>query len=146
MSSDNNKAKLERLIEQVWNRGQLGLVESLIAPQYTVHQDPGDPWEGRTLNREEYRERVAYSRRVFPDLCFTIGETVAENDRVAILWRLSGTQLGDIIGIPATGKAIDVAGLTIYYASDQGFSGHRQLIDRFDVLQQLGVFPGLSQA
>lgn len=139
MTNNANKENLSNLIEQVWNKGELDIVDELVAPQYTVHHDPGDPWEGQTLDREGYKQRVLYSRNAFPDLCFYIKEFVAANDRVVISWILTGTHWGDLADMPATGKKISMSGLTIYYFSEGKISGHWQVIDRLAFLSQIGM-------
>lgn len=140
MYEDINKDNLKTLIEQVWNKGNLDLVDQLIAPQYTIHHDPGDPWEGQSLNWEGYKQRVLYSRNAFPDLCFNIKGFVATEDRVAINWILTGTHRGDLADIPASGKTISISGLTIYYFRNGKLSGHWQVIDRLAFLAQLEMF------
>ena len=47
-----------------------------------------------------------------------------------------------VAGLPATGRSIEVAGLTIYYFADEKLTGHHQVVDRLAVLQQLGALGG----
>ena len=145
MCEDVNKENLNKLIGQVWNKGKFDLVSELVAPQYTIHHDPGDPWERQTLDREGYKQRVLYSRNAFPDLCFNIKEFVAAEDRVVINWILTGTHRGDLSDVPASGKKIRLSGLTIYYFSEGKISGHWQVIDRLAFLAQIGIFGPLQQ-
>jgi steroid delta-isomerase-like uncharacterized protein len=135
-----NKNKLNQLIEQVWNNGNLDLVDELIAPQYTIYHDPGDPWEGQSLDRTAYKERVLYSRNAFPDLHFAIKEFVPAEDKIAISWYLSGTHEGALARVPASGKKINVSGISIYYFSNGKFTGHWQVIDQLAFTLQIGMF------
>jgi steroid delta-isomerase-like uncharacterized protein len=144
VSEQNNKDVLNQFIEQLWNRGNFDLLDKLVAPRYTIHHDPGDPWEGQTLSRDEFKKRVLYSRTAFPDLCFTINEFVAEKNRVVISWYLTGTHKGDLAQVPASGKKIRLSGLTIYYFSDGKINGHWQVIDQLAFLAQVGML-GLSE-
>ena len=145
MGKKANKEALNKLIEQVWNQGKLDLVDELVAPQYTILHDPGDPWEGQTLDREGYKQRVLYSRNAFPDLCFNINEFVATENRVVINWILTGTHRGDLAAVPASDKKISVSGLTIYYFSEGEISGHWQVINRLAFLAQVGMFDPMRQ-
>ena len=77
----------------------------MVAPEYTIHSDPGDQWEGKTLVRKEYRERVEFTRRAFPDIAFAVEETVATGERVAVRWSAAGTQIGDLPGLAANRQA-----------------------------------------
>ena len=130
---------LRRFMEQVWNSGNTTVVDDLVAAAYTIHSDPGDPWDGQTLTREAFKQRLTVSRAPFPDLRFELGEAVAEGDRVAICWTMLGTQAGPMAGRPATGRAIRVQGMTLYYFQDGQITGHRQVVDRLSVVQQLGL-------
>lgn len=43
--------RLREFIERVWNRGEIAAIAQFLAPLYTIHHDPGDPWEGKQLSR-----------------------------------------------------------------------------------------------
>lgn len=127
-------AELHRL---VWSQGEYQAIERLVAPEYVVHSDPGDPWEGKTLDRSGYRERVEYSRAAFPDLEFTIHEAFTAGERVAVRWSAEGTHEGALRGLPASGKRLRFGGQTIYELAGQQVAGHWQLVDRLGLLEQL---------
>ena len=134
------KNKLSMLLEQVWNKGNLDLVDELIAPPYTIHHDPGDPWDGQSLDHAAFKERVLYSRNAFPDLHFAVQEYVPAEEMVAVSWYLSGTHEGNLAEVPATGKKINLSGITIYYFSNGRITGHWQVIDQLAFLSQIGMF------
>ncbi len=125
------------LYRVVWSNGDYTAIERLIAPQYAIHSDPGDPWEGQVLDRSTYEERVRYSRTAFPDLVFDVQDLVVAGDRVAVRWRADGTHLGDLRGLPATGKRLAFAGQTIYDVTGGVVAGHWQTVDRLGFIQQL---------
>lgn len=134
-----NKALLLLFIDEIWNQGDFSRLETFLAPKYTIHQDPGDPWEFQTLNLATFKDRVNSSRSVFPDLHFTVKEAIAERDKVAIGWHFQGTHKGNTLGLPATGKQVKVLGLTIYYFKDRKITGHLQVVDRLGFFKQLGI-------
>jgi hypothetical protein len=86
---------VRELHDVVWSAGDLSAVDRLVALRYVIHSDPGDPWEGRTLDRATYRERVRYSRTGFPDLRFLMHDVIATEQRVAVRWSAEGTHRGD---------------------------------------------------
>jgi steroid delta-isomerase-like uncharacterized protein len=136
-------AVVAELYRAVWSEGDLGAVARLVAPRYVVHADPGDPWEGKTLDHDGYARRVAYSRAAFPDLVFTTHELVTAGDRVAVRWSAEGTHAGDLRDLPATGRRLGFAGQTIYALEDGRVAGHWQVVDRLGFVQQLrGEAPG----
>jgi len=141
MATDGtNKDLLIQFIEDVWNAGIVDAADKYIAPTYTIHHDPGDPWDGMTLDLAGYKERVTRSRAPFPDQRFAFQDLLATDDRVAMTWRWVATHKGDLPGFPATGKEIRMSGATVYYVRDGLFTGHWQVTDR------LGVYVQLQQA
>ena len=143
---NENARTLADFMESVWNRGDASAVDRFLADGYRIHSDPGDPWDGATLSPEGFKERLRSSRAPFPDLRFEIDETIAEGDRVAIAWRMRGTHTGPLGPYPATGRRIDVPGMTVYYFRDGRITGHRQVVDRAAVAQQLGLGAGAAPA
>ena len=121
----------------VWSDGDYGAIDRLVAPTYGIHSDPGDAWEGKSLDRSHYQDRVRYSRNAFPDLQFTVHDLVAAGNRVAARWSAEGTQRGDLQGLPATGKRLTFSGQTTYEMKDGQVAGHWQIVDRLGFIQQI---------
>ncbi len=140
MTTDDLKATLATFMEQVWNNGDFSQLEALVSPTYEIKDDPGDAWNGQILDHATLQQRVLYSRNAFPDLNFAIQEMLAEGDKVLVRWIMSGTHLGDLAGLPATGKPFAIAGMTIYDFDESGkISGHTQAYDRMGFLEQMGI-------
>lgn len=134
----NNKDTLARFIDEVWNEGDAEAAGHYLAAAYTIHHDPGDPWDRKTLDLEGYKERVRVSRAPFPDQAFDIQELVAEEQKVVMTWLWQATHRGDLPGFPATGRTITMSGATVYFFDEQGrITGHWQITDRLGVFQQL---------
>ncbi len=139
----NNKKMLKNLFERVWNNGELETVGEFVSSEYIIYHDPGDQWEGRTLNNDTYKQRVEFSRKIFPNLSFVFKELISEDNKVTVSWFMQGTQKGDHPQLPATGKTINLPGMTLYYFDNNGkVIGHWQVIDRMLFLTQLGVLKG----
>jgi steroid delta-isomerase-like uncharacterized protein len=139
MTPGEMKTLVANFFDRVWNERDLGDLGLFLAPRYTIRSDPGDPWDGKTLTREEFAERLTLSCAPFPDQRFTIDEMIAEGNRVAVDWRWAGTHLGDLPGFPASRRVIRVSGLTHYDFEDGLLRGHRQQADRLSVFQQLSA-------
>jgi steroid delta-isomerase-like uncharacterized protein len=140
-SPEGAAATVRALYQRVWSGGDAGAIPRLVAPAYSVTKDPGDPWEGQTLDHEAYAKRVAHSRTAFPDLAFEVHETIAELQRVSVRWSASGTHEGDLPGLPATKQRVTFSGQTIYALTDGRVCGHWQVIDRLGFLEQVGGIP-----
>lgn len=132
---------LNNFIQEVWNEGDIDAAERYIAASYAVRHDPGDPWHQRTLTRTEFKERVRISRAPFPDQRFVLQQTFESADAIALTWLWSGRHTGDLPGIPASGKRIEMSGATVYYFEHLQITGHWQIADRLGVLQQLRSTP-----
>jgi steroid delta-isomerase-like uncharacterized protein len=137
----SNETILRDFMQQVWNEQRVNLVPQYVAETYTVHLDKGDAYEGQTLDHLEYTRRLQDSFGPFPDIHFEITKSVADGDRVAISWIMTGTNKGPIAGFPATGKSIRTEGMTIYHFNDGKVCGHHQVFDRTAVVRQLGFMP-----
>ena len=114
MTNSTLKSTLQTFMDTIWNAGDFSQLEQYVSPQYTIKHDPGDAWEGQTLDHATFQERVMYSRNAFPDLNFDIQEMVEEGNRVVAFWIMSGTHQGDLDNIPATGRQFSISGMTIY--------------------------------
>lgn len=143
----DNARILTEFMEAVWNNGDLDAVDGFLADQYTIQSDPGDPWDGATLSRAGFKDRLIASRAPFPDLRFDLTDVIAGQDCVAIAWSMHGTQTGALGPLPPTGRRINVQGMTIYYFREGRITGHRQIVDRLSVVRQLGLAgPGVGVA
>jgi steroid delta-isomerase-like uncharacterized protein len=131
------KQILERFLEEVWNQGDAAAVDGYLATRYTIKHDPGDLWHGRTLSIAEFKERLAVSRAPFPQERFDVVEMVEQGDVIAVSWTWRGVHSGDIPGFPATGREIEMSGITLYYFEGDRISGHWQIVDRLGVAMQL---------
>lgn len=136
-STIRNKELLVRFIERVWNNEDLQAVDEYVAPLYTIHHDPGDPWDGQTLDTAGFKARLKRSRAPFPDQSFKIEYIIGEDDKLAAAWKWRGTHLGEIAGIPPSGRTITMSGLTVYYFERSRLCGHWQVADRLGVYRQL---------
>ncbi len=132
-----NKNLLRQFLTEVWSNGDIAACDRYIAAKYTVLHDPGDPWDKCELDLAGYKERVALSRAPFPDQAFTIQELVGEDQKVVVSWLWSATHKGDIPGFPATGKRINMSGITVYSFEEGRLTGHWQVTDRLGVYSQL---------
>jgi steroid delta-isomerase-like uncharacterized protein len=137
MSAEQNKATLRRYIEEVFNKGNLSLVEEFVAETYIVHTGLGIEIKGI----QGVKNFVTNMRKGFPDLHGTIEHLVAENDEVAYRLTWQGTHKGEIFGQAPTGKRVSFTEVTfIRYKDSKGIEGWA-LGDRFGMMRQLGAIP-----
>jgi predicted ester cyclase len=98
------------------------------------------------LNPDELKIFVGTWRESFPDWHSTFEELIAEGDRVAERWTGRGTHLGELQGIPPTGKRVEVPGSVFYRIVDGRIVEFRGQLDMMSLMQQLGVIAFPQQA
>jgi steroid delta-isomerase-like uncharacterized protein len=141
MSTEENKARQRRLVEEFINKGNTAVAEALVAEDHVGLE----PSPGHEQGREGLLASNARMRTAFPDLEWTIEEQVAEGDKVAcyIVWR--GTHQGEFLGIPPTGKRVTVPLMAVDYFVAGQCKATRILMDTMSLMQQLGVVPPPGQ-
>jgi steroid delta-isomerase-like uncharacterized protein len=132
--SEQNKTLVRRVIEEVYNQGNLAVVDELAASDLLIHT-PSQEIRGR----EGAKQYVAALRTGFPDLHITIEDQVAEGDRVVTRWTARGTQTGQFQGIPPTSKEVRVTGTDIDLIADCMTVECWSHFDELGMMQQLGV-------
>jgi predicted ester cyclase len=133
-----NKELVRRLVEEGFNRGRLDVVDELVSPDVVTHNPiildaPTGP--------DSVRGGIAMIREAFPDLEVEILDLIAEDDRVAVFLRMSGTNAGDYRRGGATGKRGTMRAFFIWRVAGGRLVESWGVADRFDFLQQLGIVP-----
>ena len=130
---------LDRVVfEELWNRNRPNLIGRLFAADFELHV-PGSPdfvgHEGMAIFESIYRT-------AFPDIHFAIEDQVAEGDMVVSRWFSTGTHLGELLGIPATGnRGSGTVGITIRRVVDGKSVEEWALWNMLGLLQQVDVLP-----
>ncbi|MGD9160351.1 MAG: ester cyclase [Desulfobacteraceae bacterium] len=101
MSAEKNKEIVRRVIDEIVNKGDLSLVDEVLASNYVYHFPTHD------INGPEgFKEFVTTMRAAFPDLHVTIEDLIAEGDKVAARVIMRGTFKGELNGIAPTGRKL----------------------------------------
>ena len=129
-----NKALVRRFVEDVLNRGEVGLLDELVADDHIDHGPLGNH-----CGLESIRRDLLTCRAGFPDLTFEIVELVAEGDRVARRFVATGTHLGNYLGAPPTGRPVRVTGLAIDRIAAGKLAETWSNLDLFGLLRQIGA-------
>ena len=138
MSSETNKAIVQRYYDQVWNNGRLDLVEEYIAEDF--HEDNGPNIPG--LNgRDALKAIIGGIRASLPDFQITLHDVVAEGDKVVTRSTFTATHQGELFGVPATGKQLSVSGSAIFCLENARIVQLWNFNDNLSMMQQLGVVP-----
>jgi steroid delta-isomerase-like uncharacterized protein len=136
MSTEANKSILRRYFEEAWNRGQLDVLDDIVAAHYVNH-DPAVP--GLPPGPDGLKAIMTGFRVAFPDLHFSIDDQIAEGDKVVTRWSMRGTHAGEFMGMPPSGKQIITVGMQIERVVDGQIVEHWRRSDDLGLMQQLGA-------
>lgn len=138
MSTEQNKALLRQIMEEVFSQGNMRRADELLAPDFVDHEElpPGIP-----RNREGVKQLTTILHHAFPDLKITIDDIIAEGDKVVVRSTWRGTHKGEFMGIPPTGKRVSVGVFDIVRIAGGKAVEHWGQMDNMGMMQQLGVIP-----
>lgn len=135
MSTEKNKAVVRGYIEQVWNGHRPDLVEQYLADDVMHHDAPG------LTDRASIQNFIAATLNAVPDIRVSIEAEIAEGDLVVFRQTVSGTQQGEWMGLPASGKQFSATGVFIFRVAGGKIAELWGLSDTFSMMQQLGAIP-----
>jgi steroid delta-isomerase-like uncharacterized protein len=141
MSTEENKAKAIRFINEVVNTGNLDAIHEFMAADYMEQAAP----PGVPPTVEGLRMFFTMLRQAFPDFQYAIDDAVAEGDKVVLRVIAHGTMQGEFMGMPATGKHADWSEIHIARFREGMIVEHWANIDQMGMLQQLGLIPTPGQ-
>lgn len=130
-----NKMLITRYFEEVWNQGEVEVLDEIISPYYNNHS-PGMP--NPPAGPNGLKPIVLAIRMAFPDLKYVIENMVIAEDQVAVHTTMHGTHHGDFFGIKPSGKVIQVAQMQIERIKDNQIVEHWRVTDDLTLLRQLG--------
>jgi len=134
MDHAGTQARLYELI----NAGDIDGFGDLLAEDFIEHEET----PGLAPTKEGVKTFFRAYRAAFPDLRMEAQDFVAGGDKVVTRLRATGTNKGDFMGMPATGKSVDVQLIDIMRYGDDGLvKEHWGVIDIMAMMQQLGVVP-----
>jgi predicted ester cyclase len=141
MSTEENKAIVRRLTEEVWVKGNLAVADELVSPDFVFH----DPY-GETRGIDGFKQMVKATHAAFSDLQATIEDQIAEGDKVATRFTQRCTHTGELVwwGLAPTGKQVTITGTVTNRIEDGKIVERWVDLDLLGMMQQLGVVPALG--
>ena len=142
MSSDNRHL-VQRLFNDLFNKGNLAVADEIIAANHINH-DPATPDLGKGPDGE--KQLVTLYRTAFPDLHFTIDQIIDADDFVTTRYTATGTHKAELRGVAATNKTVKVEGMAVYRVSRGRIAESWVNWDALGLMRQLGQVPSLEKA
>jgi steroid delta-isomerase-like uncharacterized protein len=134
-----NKALVRAFFDGLNARDLEGVVK-LTGADYVNHSMPGP------RGSEALRAIGETFLAGFPDMQITLDDVIAEADRVATRGRWTGTHQGEFMGIPATGRSVEVGYIDLWRIEDGLMVENWVQMDIVGMMTQLGVMSEPSAA
>lgn len=131
------KLTAERIPLEVLNTGNVALIDELMTADFVDHT----PQPGMPPTREGLKQSIVALRTAFPDVRYTIEDSVACGDQAVHRLQATGTMTGEFMGIPATGKSATWTEIHVGRGVNGRLTEHWGLVDRLGMLVQLGIVP-----
>ena len=125
---------MRRFVAEVMNQGNFDVVDEIVDANY-VYRSPDEELHGT----EALKAFLAGYRAAFPDIRMAIDELVVADDKAVIFFTLTGTHEGPLMGIPPTGKEMQVHGVVLSRFEDGRIVEEWEVLDQLAILTQLGV-------
>ena len=141
MSVEENKAIIQRWIEEAWHKRNVAAVDEFFAPNFVGH-DPSSEVRGI----EGVKQYVTTHLNAFSDFHITTEDQIAEGDKVVTRFTVRGAHKGEYMGIAPTNKQVTWTGIFIARIADGQFVEVWQSFDELGLMQQIGAVPPIGQA
>ena len=134
----DHAATMMRMYELI-TAGDIEGFGDLVSDDFVEH----DETPGLEPTKEGVKQLFRMYRAAFPDLRMEAQDVLVSGDKVVARVRGTGTHQGQFMGMPATGKTVDVQLIDIIRFGDDGLAReHWGVFDALKMMQQLGAIPG----
>ena len=133
----DHAATIRRMYDLL-SAGDIDGFGDLIADDFVEHEET----PGLEPTKEGVKQFFHMYREAFPDLRMEPQDVLATGDKVVARARATGTNQGEFMGMPPTGKTVDVQLIDIIRFGDDGLAReHWGVFDALGMMQQLGAIP-----
>lgn len=133
----NNSAIVRQFIEESINQGQIDSAAQFVWEDVLEQV----PFPGQGPGLDGLKDVLHAMRAAFPDMHWAVEEQIAEGDKVVTRFEWTGTQRGEFLRVPATGRPVKVWGMVIDRLEEGRIKDTRILMDTLGLMMQLGVVP-----
>lgn len=110
----------------------------------TVLKDKSEANVRRFVSDQNLRDHIKMFEAAFPGYQLSLEDMIVEGDRAAVRSVMTGTHLGELMGIPATGKEVSVPVMLIYRVENGKIAEFWMNADNLRLLQQINAVPTAS--
>lgn len=138
MYLEQNKTIVRRYLEEAVSTDNMSAIDTYISPDI-VFTSPYTPEPIHGI--EGFKQMIGMLHTAFPDLTIHEEAILAEGDTVATRWVATGSQQGEFMGSPPSGKRFKISGQSIYRIRNGKITEGWVNDDSLGMLQQLGMIP-----
>lgn len=123
--------------DEIINKGKLGMFnDSNFTKNVVMHASPAD-----VVGIDSAKAYYANYLTGFSNIIFTIKDVFGQGDKLVKHWNFKGTHTGVFFGIPATGKQLNLDGVTLVRMENGKIAAEQDFFDNLEFSQQLGLIP-----
>jgi predicted ester cyclase len=137
MERDKSRDLVNLMIEEIQNKGNIDLVDEIFSEDFVNHHPPANI----SNDRNGMRQLFSMIYAAFPDGRITIGDQISDGKKVWTRKSFRGTHTGNFGSIQPSGKVITYQVIDILGIEGGKITEHWSVLDRYSLLQQLGVIP-----
>ena len=140
--SDQNKELVRRAARALGEDDFAAVAQEVFHPEFVNHEAA----EARPDGPAGMIETASWLRETFGNPTLEVQDIVAEGDRVVVRVLCKGTHVGELMGIPPTGRSFEVQQFHEYRIQDGQIAEHWACRDDLGMMRQLGVIPDRQMA
>jgi steroid delta-isomerase-like uncharacterized protein len=131
-----NSQLIRRWFDQVWNQGRADVIDQMSHPETRGY---GQAEHGRQIDMDEFKKLWSDLRSAFPDIQFTIHDTIEQGEKVAARWTATMTHKGEFLGFAPTGRTANITGISLQRWENGKIMEGWDNWDQLGLLVQLGA-------
>jgi len=141
MSQNLNTTKGQQFFEDMLGKANWHLADDILATDIVMHH-PSSPQP--VVGVENVVGFLGAFRAGFPDMSMKVEFVFGDGEMTAVRWHMSGTHTATLFGIPASGRSVNVTGISLLRFSDGKVVEDWVSEDSLGLMQQIGVIPTMS--
>lgn len=140
-SVESNIKMYTSVWDEIINNGKLDMFnDSNFTKNLILHEGTID-----VVGIDSARAYYANYLTGFSNIQFTIKDVFGQDNKIVKYWNFKGTHSALFFGIPATGKTVNIDGVTLVRMQDGKIAEERDFIDNLDFMTQLGLVPAIGE-
>ncbi|MCB7482127.1 ester cyclase [Christiangramia sediminis] len=133
--TEKNIETYSRVWDEILNNGEIDQINNSSFDENVVIINSPENIKGIENFKNYYQNFLTG----FSDINFDIINIFGQDDNIVKHWRFKGTHSGDFFGIPATGKNLDLEGVTLVKMKNGKILEEHDFMDNMEFMGQLGL-------